>query len=57
MDVRDLAKTLSGFSEIRRLFVQDCNPLFLSPFHELFTDVFGASIDLNGVGFASSLDV
>ena len=38
------------------LDVLDGNPMFLSPFHQLFTDVFGAIVDPNGPGFSPPFD-
>ena len=39
------------------LDVEDGNPLFLSPFHQIFTDVFRAVINPNGAGLAAPFDV
>jgi hypothetical protein len=40
-----------------RLNVQDGNPLFLSPFHQHFTDVFRAVVDPYCAGFAAPFNV
>jgi hypothetical protein len=34
----------------------DGNPMFLGPFLQLFTDVFGAIIDPNGPGFSTPFE-
>ena len=39
-----------------RLDMQDRNPLFRSPYHQLFTDVFRAIIDTNGAWLATPFD-
>ena len=39
------------------LDVLDSNPMLLRPFHQLFTDVFGAIVDPNGAWFAAPFDV
>ncbi len=38
------------------LNVLDGNPMFLSLFHQLFTDVFRAIVNPNGPGFSAPLD-